>query len=74
MTIQIFNDCHSLPHLSFSVRPYEHEGNKFVITVTGGDQDLEQFCSPEGVSTVLENSIGRKDIVFGDYEWLSFFR
>jgi hypothetical protein len=58
----------------FFFRPFDAEQKKFVITITGHSDDLEDYGSPEGIRALMASHIGRDDIVFGDFEWVSYFR
>ncbi|KAH7886512.1 monooxygenase [Phlebopus sp. FC_14] len=58
----------------FSVRPYDEEHKKFVITVTGlSDQDGQEVTA-EAFKSLFQTHTGRYDIAFGEFEWLSYFK
>ncbi|KIJ12418.1 hypothetical protein PAXINDRAFT_171232 [Paxillus involutus ATCC 200175] len=61
------------PYL-FSLRPYDREHKKFVITVTGLSDEVGQGADAEKFESLFRESIGRSDVTFGEFEWLSYFK
>ncbi|KAF4605648.1 hypothetical protein EYR40_004436 [Pleurotus pulmonarius] len=60
--------------LFISLRPYEAATKKFMLAITGKHEDLESYCTPDGVKKLLVTHADRDDIDFGEFEWLSYFQ
>ncbi|KAF8835279.1 hypothetical protein BDN67DRAFT_1015679 [Paxillus ammoniavirescens] len=61
------------PYL-FSLRPYDRERKKFVITVTGLSDEVGKGADAEKFKLLFREFTERGDIIFGEFEWLSYFK